>query len=63
MSSFTIGLFEEFNSVGVQGEKLLSDFNKRHQDFSQLRLKLKPETCSEHVDASMTLKFAILIYY
>lgn len=32
--SFTIGFFEEFNSIRVQGKKLLGDFNERNQDLS-----------------------------
>lgn len=46
--SFTVGLFEEFNSIRVQGKKLLSNFNEGHQDFSELRLKLKPKHVHTH---------------
>lgn len=30
----TICLFEEFNSIRVQGKKFLGNFNERNQDFS-----------------------------
>lgn len=49
--SFTVGLFEEFNSVRVQGKKLLCHFNKRNQDLSKFCLKLgRTQTCTSKIN-------------